>query len=240
MSYVCDICNLKSTTKSNLNKHKKSESCLKTKKENEYKEYLEVLNKKLEKLEKLENETEIYETQLEEKNNELEQKNIEIFSLKEKVKEYKNILESLFNPLIKKENKISEDSNSVNVNSVIEDRIKILENKILQKQKRDVFENGKNVVYVITTDYKESQGQYKIGKAQDLQQRLSVYNTTDKHKVVYYTSCKNKNSMDLLEKVVHLRLDGFRIEQNKEWFISQDNANDLIKIIDECKNIIDK
>jgi len=235
MSYVCDICNLKSTTKSNLNKHKKSESCLKTKKENEYKEYLKVLNKKLEILE---NKIEIYETQIEEKNNELEQKNIEIFSLKEKVKEYKNILESFFNPLIKKENKISENSNSVNVNSVIEDRIKILENKILQKQKRNVFENDKNVVYVITTDYKESQGQYKIGKAQDLQQRLSVYNTTDKHKVVYYTSCKNKNSIDLLEKVVHLRLDEFRIEQNKEWFISQDNANDLIKIIDECKNFI--
>ena len=45
--------------------------------------------------------------------------------------------------------------------------------------------------------------------------------------------------MDLLEKIIHLRLDEHRIEQNKEWFLSNDNANYFIKIIDECKNFID-
>ena len=124
-------------------------------------------------------------------------------------------------------------------NKLLKNRIKLLESKTLQKQKREVFENNKNVVYVITTEYKEAQGHYKIGKTQDLQKRLSTLNTSDKHEVIYYTSCKDKESMDLLEKLIHKRLNSKRIEPNKEWFESEEEAEDFIKIIEECKNVND-
>jgi hypothetical protein len=124
-------------------------------------------------------------------------------------------------------------------NKLLKNRIKLLEGKTLQKQKREVFENDKNIVYVITTEYKEAQGHYKIGKTKDLKNRLSTLNTSDKHEVIYYTSCKDKESMDLLEKLVHKRLNSKRIEPNKEWFLSEEEAEDFIKIIEECKNIND-
>jgi hypothetical protein len=108
----------------------------------------------------------------------------------------------------------------------------------LQKQPREIFEENKNVVYIVTTEYKEAQGHYKIGKAQDLQKRLSVYNTSEKHEVIYNTSCKNKKIMDILETMVHSRLEDKRVEPNKEWFLSDEDAEDFIKVIEECKKVI--
>ena len=137
-------------------------------------------------------------------------------------------------------------------NKLLKNRVKLLESKVLQKlspsrqDPRETFENGKNVIYIVTTEYKEAQGHYKIGKAKDLKERMSVYNTSDKHEVIYYTSCKNKKIMDILESVVHSRLDEYRIEPNKEngvgepWFLSEEEAEDFIKIIEECKNVVNK
>lgn len=71
-----------------------------------------------------------------------------------------------------------------------------------------------------------------------MQKRLSVYNTTDKHEVIYSTSCKNKKIMDILETMVHSRLENKRVEPNKEWFLSEEDADDFIKIIETCKNVI--
>jgi cell division protein FtsB len=136
------------------------------------------------------------------------------------------------------DNKTTKELDEMNKeNKLLKNRIKLLESKTLQKQKREVFDNDKNVVYIITTEYKEAQGHYKIGKTQDLQKRLSTYNTSDKHEVIYYTSCKSKKKMDLLEQLVHDKLDDKRIEPNKEWFLSEEEAEDFIKIIDECKNV---
>ena len=124
-------------------------------------------------------------------------------------------------------------------NKLLKNRIKLLESKVLQKQPREKFQENKNVVYIVTTEYKEAQGHYKIGKAQDLQKRMSVYNTTDKHEVIYSTSCKTKKRMDLLEQIVHDRLENKRIEPNKEWFMSEEDAEDFIKIIEEFKKVVD-
>ena len=136
-------------------------------------------------------------------------------------------------------NKTTQELDTMNKeNKLLKNRIKLLESKVLQKQPREIYEENKNVVYIVTTEYKEAQGHYKIGKAQDLQKRMSVYNTTDKHEVVYSTSCKTKKKMDLLEQLVHDRLESKRIEPNKEWFLSEDDGEDFIKIIEEFKNII--
>jgi len=138
------------------------------------------------------------------------------------------------------DNKTTEELDIMNKeNKLLKNRIKLLESKVLQKQPREIFEENKNVVYIVTTEYKESQGHYKIGKAQDLQKRMSVYNTTDKHEVIYNTSCKTKKRMDLLEQIVHDRLESKRIEPNKEWFESEEDGEDFIKIIEEFKKVVD-
>ena len=137
-----------------------------------------------------------------------------------------------------RDNKTTEELDTMNKeNKLLKNRIKLLESKVLQKQPREQFEENKNVVYIVTTEYKEAQGYYKIGKAQDLQKRMSVYNTTDKHEVIYSTSCKNKKSMDLLEQLVHMKLEDKRIEPNKEWFESEEDGEDFIKVIDDCKKL---
>jgi len=138
-----------------------------------------------------------------------------------------------------RDNKTTQELDIMNKeNKLLKNRIKLLESKVLQKQPREVYEENKNVVYVVTTDVKEANGHYKIGKAQDLQKRMSVYNTTDKHEVIYSTSCKTKKNMDILETVVHNRLEDKRVEPNKEWFVSEEDGEDLIKIIEECKKVV--
>jgi ethanolamine ammonia-lyase large subunit len=67
---------------------------------------------------------------------------------------------------------------------------------------------------------------------------MSVYNTTDKHEVIYSTICKTKKNMDILETVVYNRLEDKRVEPNKEWFLSEEDGEDLIKIIEECKKVV--
>ena len=137
-----------------------------------------------------------------------------------------------------RDNKTTQELDKMNIeNKLLKNRIKLLESKVLQKQSRETFEENKNVIYIVTTEYKEAQGHYKIGKAQDLQKRLSVYNTTDKHEVIYNTSCKNKKSMDLLEQIVHMKLEDKRVEPNKEWFLSEEDGEDFIKVIEECKKM---
>ena len=145
-----------------------------------------------------------------------------------------------------KDNKTTQELDQMNKeNKLLKNRVKLLESKVLQKQPRETFENGKNVIYIVTTEYKEAQGHYKIGKAKDLKERMSVYNTTDKHEVIYYTNCKTKKKMDILEQLVHDKLEDKRIadasapEPNKEWFLSEEDAEDFIKIIEECKKIVD-
>jgi len=137
-----------------------------------------------------------------------------------------------------RDNKTTQELDKMNIeNKLLKNRVKLLESKVLQRQPRETFEINKNVVYIITTKYKEAQGHYKIGKTIDLQKRLSTYNTSDKHEVIYSTSCKTKKKMDLLEQIVHNKLEEKRIEPNKEWFKSEEDAEDFIKIIDECKQV---
>ena len=140
-----------------------------------------------------------------------------------------------------KDNKTTPQLDTMNKeNKLLKNRIKLLESKVLQKQPRETFEENKNVVYIVTTGFKGANGHYKIGKSQDLQKRMSVYNTTDQHEVIYSTSCKTKKKMDLLEQIVHDKLEDKRIEPNKEWFLSEEDAEDFIKVIEECKQLVNK
>ena len=43
---------------------------------------------------------------------------------------------------------------------------------------------------------------YILGKAENLTNRLSVYNKSDEHKVVYFGSCGDEETMNLVENMV--------------------------------------
>ncbi len=75
--------------------------------------------------------------------------------------------------------------------------ISTLKNIYAKKQPRTNFPE-KNVVYIITTADLLSQRIYIIGKAQDLKARLSTYNKTCEHQVIYYKSCGTVENMKMV------------------------------------------
>lgn len=76
-----------------------------------------------------------------------------------------------------------------------------------------------NVVYLITNEYLESKRIYIIGKAKDLKVRLSTYNKSIEHKVIYYKSFKSEKHMEKAETTILEVLDEFREQANRDRFI---------------------
>ena len=140
--------------------------------------------------------------------------------INEKVYIEKKILEE-------KDNEIKEKDNE----------IKLLKNAFLKNQKRKLY-NQNNVIYMLTTkDYKEKRI-YIIGKTKNLTNRLSVYNKTIDHEVVYYRECKNEDAMDFVEKHVLYKLNNYKEAENRERVILpiDKDISYFISIIDECIN----
>jgi hypothetical protein len=50
---------------------------------------------------------------------------------------------------------------------------------------------------------------YILGKAENLTNRLSVYNKSDEHEVIYYQSCGTIVDMDIVEKMVFNKLNKY-------------------------------
>lgn len=98
MSYICEICNTKSTTKSNLNKHKLTENCQKIKRELEQLNKINELTKKNKEQEELINNFKIT----------IEEKNSTIINLENNNKNLENKVKTL-EELSKKEKQISEE-----------------------------------------------------------------------------------------------------------------------------------
>ena len=101
-------------------------------------------------------------------------------------------------------------------NNMYAEKVVLLEKKLLQKQERINY--PPNTIYLVSTQQRDKKGEYKIGKAKNLKNRLSVLNTSDEHTVYFYLSCKTSTEMDILEKVVHNHLEPQRIDPNREWF----------------------
>jgi hypothetical protein len=97
-------------------------------------------------------------------------------------------------------------------------KIKKLENMVLKKQKREIYPES-NVIYMLTTEDHKNRNTYIIGKATNLTDRLSTYNKTCDHEVVFYKECKNEEHMDLSEKIILLMLDEYREVINRDRFI---------------------
>ena len=66
--------------------------------------------------------------------------------------------------------------------------------------------------------------------------RLSTYNKTDEHEVVYFRGCGSKERMGLLEGMVFQKLEKYREQANRERFVLPEGESvDLFGVeIDKC------
>jgi len=117
------------------------------------------------------------------------------------------------------------------------DKIKILENNYLKKQKRKIYAE-KNVIYMLTSDDNKKKNIYIIGKANNLTNRLSNYNKSAEHEVVYYKECKNEEDLTVIEFMILNKLKDYREKANRDRFIlpSNKDISFFINIIDNCVN----
>lgn len=114
-------------------------------------------------------------------------------------------------------------------------RVKYLENKYLKRKERVKYDE-KNVIYILTTERLQKDRVFIFGKAVNLTNRLSTYNKTDEHIVVFYKSCGTKENMDVVEKMVFLKLDNYKEIGNRERYIlPEDKEISFFKnSIDDC------
>jgi hypothetical protein len=98
-----------------------------------------------------------------------------------------------------------------------EQEIQQLKDTFVKKQPRKDY--PMNVVYILTTPENKKNRCYIIGKAKVLKNRLSTYNKSAEHDVVYYKSCLTKENMDIVEKIVLDKLDKYKEKANRDRFI---------------------
>jgi len=113
-------------------------------------------------------------------------------------------------------------------------KINFIKKKYLKKQSRKEY-NDKNGIYLLTTENLKKENRYIIGKASNLKNRLSTYNKTDEHEVIYYKSCGTKENMNLIEKMILVKLENYKEKANRERLILPSDKN-----IDFFKNIINE
>ena len=97
-------------------------------------------------------------------------------------------------------------------------KIQYLTKKYVKLQPRIQY-TEQNVIYILTTPSHKKEGRYILGKATNLTSRLSVYNKTDEHEVVYYQSCQDEETMSIIEQFVFQRLKDYREQANRERFV---------------------
>jgi hypothetical protein len=139
----------------------------------------------------------------------------------------KHILEIKTNLLKTKDNTIKSK----------EERIKLLEDTYLKKHDRVKYP-GNNIIYLITNDYNKSNRNYIIGKAIDLTNRLTSYNKSTEHEVIYYKSCKDEATMHIIESMVLSKLQMYREVANRDRFILpiEKDISFFTNVIDESVN----
>jgi hypothetical protein len=117
------------------------------------------------------------------------------------------------------------------------DKIKLLEDTYVRKQKRIDYPES-NVIYILTTDVHKKKKTYIIGKAKKLKNRLSTYNKTCEHEVVYYKGCKSEEDMNFAELLVLNKLKAYREKANRDRFVLpvDKDINFFIDIINKAVN----
>jgi hypothetical protein len=114
---------------------------------------------------------------------------------------------------------------NVSINIKLQNELKIKDNKIkllediyLKKHKRDDYPES-NVIYMVTTEANKNKRNYIIGKTTNLKNRLSTYNKTTEHEVIYYKSCKNESAMNIVETIILNKLEEYKEKANRDRFV---------------------
>jgi len=102
--------------------------------------------------------------------------------------------------------------------------IKNLQNKVIQKQRNRKCED-RNCVYLVQDEHHKKERIYVVGKAIDLNSRLSTYNKTHETEIIYYRSCNSAKQMNHIEKCVLTKLDKYREVANHDRFILPENED---------------
>jgi len=130
---------------------------------------------------------------------------------------------------------IDEESNELRLQlemkeEIIQKKDELIEMKDEQLEKKDErikklqretqVVDGRNVCYLCTSDEKESEGIYTIGKSINLKNRLEHYNDNKlfNFKIVYYISCKTVQVMNAVEKLLLSKLNKYKIISTRDVF----------------------
>ena len=106
---------------------------------------------------------------------------------------------------------------------VLDQQQSLLEEKddrIKKLQRETQVIEGKNVVYLATSDDREKDGIFTVGKAIDLKNRLQVYNNNKLHnfKIVKFFSCKSVKLMDAIEQIILSKFNKYKIVSKRDVF----------------------
>lgn len=154
------------------------------------------------------------------------------------------VIEGLKTTLKKKtELQVIEESENIDLNDIIkmqDQKIKILEDLFVKKQKRQSFPEN-NVIYILTTEENKKNRIYIIGKAKELKNRLSTYNKTAEHEVIYYKGCNDEDDLKIIEQHVLRKLRNYKEKANRDRFVLpiEKDITFFTKVIDHCINDID-
>ena len=116
-------------------------------------------------------------------------------------------------------------------------KINLLTKKYVKKQPRLEIPE-RNVIYILTTKSMRKERRYILGKATNLTSRLSTYNKTDEHEIVYYQGCEDEDTMGIVETMVLNKLKKYREQANRERFILPSDQ-DISLFVDTVKSCIE-
>ena len=118
-------------------------------------------------------------------------------------------------------------------------KIQLMTKKYVKKQPRVEIKET-NVIYILTTKLMKKERRYILGKATNLTNRLSTYNKSDEHEIVYYQGCGDEDNMSIVEPMVFSKLKSYREQANRERFILPEgrDVSVFIDAIKECVSFI--
>ncbi len=260
----CQFCNNEFSNKQNLNYHqKKTKYCLKIQGKLStastfkcticHKEFMSgvtlrrhqknctIPNGLQKYIEKIKEENLLLKKELEIKHykEQLEKLKEEICKSQEESRAKIALLENTIKELREDKKQLQASYENIATTSILNDKDKIvkLTKKYVRKRPRQQFDE-RNVVYIITTPSLKKERRYILGKATNLTNRLSTYNKTDEHEVVFYKSCNSKEMMSCIENMIFNKLSRYREQANRERFILPENQEISLfyNTIEECIN----
>jgi uncharacterized Zn-finger protein len=249
MSFNCQFCNKEFSTKSNLTYHQRTANfCLQIQGKDTLEAFsCQLCDKKFNRKSScMEHECICPQKKINnnEKLKEIEKDNQQ---LKEEIVKFKKDIEYYSKQILEKDKKIekledtiigiAEAKHEILKSNCIDNQVQELAIKYGRKQRRQQIKDP-NVVYILTTNHLKNERRYILGKSKNLTTRLSTYNKTDEHEVIYHQGCGTEENMDAVEKMVLTKLTKYREVENRDRFIlPEDKEIDLF--IDTIKNSVE-